>query len=459
MRLNRSEISTEARLLLALAWPVILTSLNWTMLHLIDVAVVGRVSTHELGALAAGRALTYVTMIIGIATLSGILVFTSRADGAGDTARIGGVFREGVLLSLLMGILCMAVLVAGAEWLVVNAGIPASLTDRGADVVRAMAITFPPQFLLVAASFSLEGVSHPRRPMVVNLVMLPVNAVLAWAWAGGHLGFPQAGAVGAALATAVTSLFGAAAMIAAVWTLPRAAAMGIRDLSLRAWRHSLRGLVGLLRFGFVPAIASGLELVGFSWLIVLSTQLGDTAAAAFQMVFSLHNFAFAIALGFGSAAGVRVGNAVGAGTIGAALPRTLIATAMTLAGTGALALLYIVAAEPLLASFSNDAQVLAMAVAMLRVWAPFIMFDGVQVVMVYALRSMGDQIAAGVNGIIAFFIVTGGSGWLLVRELQIGPMALVYASAAGMTAAAILQSGRLLVVTARSPRQSLVASG
>src|SRR3546814_1969403 len=80
MRLNRGELYNETRRILSLAWPVILTSLNWPLLHLIDVSVVGHVSTHALGAIAAGRALTDVTIVIGIAILSGVLVFTARAE-------------------------------------------------------------------------------------------------------------------------------------------------------------------------------------------------------------------------------------------------------------------------------------------------------------------------------------------------------------------------------------------
>src|SRR3546814_7756595 len=109
MRLNRRELNGEARRVLSLAWPVMLTSLNWTLLHLIDVAVVWQVSTHELGALAAGRALTYVPIIVGIAAMSGVLVFTSRADGAGDRSRIGGSFRQGAALALLVGLIWMGI--------------------------------------------------------------------------------------------------------------------------------------------------------------------------------------------------------------------------------------------------------------------------------------------------------------------------------------------------------------
>src|SRR3546814_14627527 len=81
MRLNMRELNGEARRVLSLAWPVMLTSLNWTLLHLIDVAVVGRVSTHELGALAAGRALTDVPIIVGIAAMSGVLRSEDRRVG------------------------------------------------------------------------------------------------------------------------------------------------------------------------------------------------------------------------------------------------------------------------------------------------------------------------------------------------------------------------------------------
>jgi MATE family multidrug resistance protein len=90
---------------------------------------------------------------------------------------------------------------------------------------------------------------------------------------------------------------------------------------------------------------------------------------------------------------------------------------------------------------------------MLPLWAPFILFDGVQVVFVYALRSLGDQVAAGVNSIIAFFLVTGGAGWWLIHD-GFGLPGLVWASGAGMVAAAALHGGRFVRVSSRNRRRS-----
>ncbi|MET0270778.1 MAG: MATE family efflux transporter [Sphingomonas sp.] len=448
MHASRAETIAEARRILALAWPVMLTGLNWTLMQLIDVAVVGHVSTGQLGFLAAGRTLTFITIVMGLAALSGVLVFSARSDGAGDMPATGDWLRRGLLFSLVLGLPCMIVLLLFARPLLGLVGVPAGIADGGASVTQAMALAYPFQFAQIAASYFLEGVSRPHRVMIVNLATLPLNGLLAWAMTSGHLGLPAMGATGAALATSIASAAGAAGMLAAAWTLPEAVARNVRDLSAAAWAAAWAGLPALFRFGLVPAVGAGLELFGFSWLIVLSTQIGDVTAAAFQTVFSLHNFAFAMALGFGSAAGVRVGNAVGAGMPQAVLSRSLIAAVLAVLAMGLVGIVFLAFGSQIVRPFSTDPAVIARTAAMLAMLAPFMWFDGLQVVFVYALRSLGAQVAAGVNGVIAFFLVTGGLGTLLVGRGW-GGDALIYAFIAGVGAAALLQGVSLARVTRR----------
>ena len=451
-------IGDETRRILGLAWPVMLTSLNWTILHVTDVVVVGLAGTEEVAALGASRSLTFVAIVAGLAALSGVLVHTSRADGAGDLKRTGAVLREGLALALVLGGVAALVLLFFAAPMLAGMGVADELVPRAARVVQVMAICFPFQLVIVAASFFLEGVSRPRRVATVNLAILPLNAVLAWALSGGHFGLPALGAVGAATATAIASALGAAGMVGAAWTLPRAALRGVHDLSRATWQSVPAGAVRLAAFGVVPAIASGLELAGFSILIALSTRLGDAAAHAFQIVFSIHNVTFSIALGLGSAAGVRVGNAVGEGVPQRAFPRTMIAVSVAAILTGLLALLLVVGRSGIVALFPATAEVHMLALAMVPLWAPFILFDGAQVVFVYALRSLGDQVVAGGNSIIAFFLVTGGAGWWLVH-IGAGLTGLVYASGIGMVAATLLHGSRFALVSWRIRRKSSVPAG
>jgi MATE family multidrug resistance protein len=450
---NRAYWRAEAGRITRLAWPIMLTSLNWTLMHMIDVAVVGHYGTSELAALAASRVLTFLAIVLGFAGLTGILVYASRADGGGRLAETGDIFRSGLLLGLAVGLVTMAILGIWAEDLLALAGVEGELRAPGAEVVRAMALAFPSQCLLAASSYFLEGISRPRRVMAVNLTMLPVNALLAWAWVGGHFGLPALGAVGAAYATASVSAAGALFMLALIWLLPRAGPRGVRDWSGAALRRALAGVPRLAWFGLMPAFGACLELAGFAWLMVLSTQLGVAAAGAFQAMLSIHNIAFALSMGFGSAAGVRVGNAIGAGERDQAWPRIMIAAALAALLLGLVSLALVFGAPVLVLPFSDDPQVLALAASMLAVMGAFLLFDGLQYVFGAALRSLGEQVWASLNGIIAFFLVTGGLGWLLVRRGS-GPDGLAYAAGIGMLVCALLQFGRLAWVLRRSARSS-----
>lgn len=444
----------ETGRILALAWPVALTSLNWTLLHVTDVVLVGLVSTDEVAVLGASRTLTFICIVAGLSILSGVMVFTARADGAGDLPGTGRTLREGLLLALLAGVVIGGTLLLFAAPLLRGIGVAPALVPGTAAVVRVMAIALPIQLVQIATAFFLEGVSRPARVTAANLAVLPVNALLAWMLSGGHMGFPVMGAIGAAWATTIASGIGAVVMLALVWVLPQAQQRGVRDLvRLRAWRDAAGGVITLARFGIVPSIASGLELAGFSILIALSTQFGDATAHAFQIVFSIHNVTFAIAMGLGSAAGVRAGNAVGEGIPAAAISRTLIAVWLSSAMLGLLGIVLIVARSTIIGFFPATTAVHAIALAMLPVWAPFILFDGIQLILVYALRSLGDQVIAGVNSILAYFVVTGGVGWWLVQA-GVGSQALVYASGIGMVAAAVLHGARFAQISQRVTRKS-----
>jgi MATE family multidrug resistance protein len=444
---------SETRRILSLAWPIMLTSLNWTLMHMVDVAVVGHYGTDELAALAASRILTFISIVIGFAGLTGVLVFASRADGGGRLAETGDIFRSGLIFGLALSLAMVAILGGFAEPLLALFAVAPDLHRPGAAVVEAMALAFPAQFILAACSYFLEGISRPQRVMAVNLSTLPLNALLAWALVGGHLGAAPMGAVGAAYATATASWVGAVAMLILIWRLPRAEARGVRDWSGPALRRAVRGVPALAWFGLVPAIGAGLELAGFAWLMVLSTQLGNAAAGAFQAMLSVHNIAFALSMGFGSAAGVRVGNAVGAGERGQSWPRAMLAAGICAMLLGTISLLLVLAATPLVRPFSDDPAVQLLGASMLAIMGAFLVFDGLQYVFGAALRSLGEQVWAGVNGILGFFVVTGGLGGLLVARGW-GPDGLAWAAGAGMLVCALLNFARFWWVLSRPGRNS-----
>src|SRR3546814_10359602 len=120
--------------------------------------------------------LTFILIVAALGAMSGVLVFVARADGAGDLRRTGRVLREGLVLGLGFGVAAWIVLFGFASELLAAVGIVPALVPDAARVVRVMAFGFPFQLVIVAASYFLEGISRPRRVMVVNLGVLPFNA-------------------------------------------------------------------------------------------------------------------------------------------------------------------------------------------------------------------------------------------------------------------------------------------
>ena len=116
---------------------------------------------------------------------------------------------------------------------------------------------------------------------------------------------------------------------------------------------------------------------------------------------------------------------------------------------GGVALLYFLFAPLIATPFSDDPRVRILVVAMLTRLAIFIPFDGLQLCFMSALRSLGDQVAAGINGIISYFLVAGGLGWWLYAA-GAGPLGLVWAAGAGMIVATLLQGGRMAWISRRS---------
>lgn len=443
-RMAMRDLGAEAGRLLRLAWPVALTNLHWIGLNLIDTILVGHASTTGLGDLSAGRAITYVAVVCAIASMSGILVFAARADGAGEPARAGDVLRQGLLFAAAMGLVACAGLLVGADWLMVVAGTPDDLRGGGAFYVRMMALAYPPQFMFIAVSYFLEGISRPRVAMWINIASFPVNALLAWVLIYGKFGLPALGAGGAALGTALAVCGAAAAILIYVHTMADAARYGVARVSepfAARWRRAWREGAALRRFAVAPGISSALELTGFAVLIALSTRFGAATAGAFQSAIAYQNITIAASIGLASAAGVRVGNAVGAGELREIARRGYIAAGLCLIALVVAAVLFHFGAGVLVPFISTDPAVVGEGAAMLRRLAPWIPFDGLSLVFLFALRSLDDQVAAEWVSIFSFFVVMGGGGWWLVHRGG-GPMSLVDALNVGVVIAALLQGCR-----------------
>ncbi len=179
------------RRILALAWPALGAIAAEPLYNLADPAVVGRLGSQALGALAvAGTALTVPALAVPAQ------VYVSAARGRGDHAGAVVVGRRALRLGLATGV------IIGLITAVAAFAVPGLLSGSGPvqDAGRTALLIGAAAQPLAAAAFVLDGLilglgdfAALRLAMVLALVGFAPLAVItvAWPWLG--LGFLWAG--------------------------------------------------------------------------------------------------------------------------------------------------------------------------------------------------------------------------------------------------------------------------
>lgn len=439
----------HAKRTVVLAWPIILAQGLSLIAVVVDTVMVGQAGGEELAYLSAGRSLMFVAMTVGIGLLGGVVVLTARADGANEPEACGRIWRSGLVYAALVGTGCCLVVSVGGPIALSLFGLEPSLVAGGGRYLAAMGLSIPGTCFLLASSYFLQGLSRPKPGMITMMCMMPLNIALNWVLIYGELGMPRLGATGAALATAITQWLGAVILFTYI---RRNAALGPYGVAGR-WRGSFdaawRNGRELRHFGYPLGVASGLEFLGMTLLIMFAGRMGVVTISAFEVVLNMHLLAFIAAFGMATATSVRVGNAVGRRDFASVPLVGLSGIAIGLIFLSPFVGIYLLAPEPFFRLFTEDAAIHDMARIMLPFLVAAILFDGVQYIFLHALRAAGDQLVAAVLQVTAFLAVMVPAGWICAFTLGLGGRGLTLGFLIGVLVAAAILGTRFWVVTRR----------
>ena len=183
------------------------------------------------------------------------------------------------------------------------------MASGAASALAMHALGLPAMMLFLATTFFLEGISKPSPGMAVALSANIANVGLNWLLIEGHMGAPEMGASGAALATAITRWIMLAVILVYVFRMPSARHFGVLDyfrIEPEAARKSFR-------LGAPLGATTGFEVAAFSLVATFAGQLGEVAMAGYQAAMNVVALIFMLSLGLAVATAVRVANAVGRG--------------------------------------------------------------------------------------------------------------------------------------------------
>lgn len=441
----RREIRTTA----VLAAPLVLGHVSTGLISFVDSLIAGRHGTATLAAVAVGTALFWLPMVIPMGILMALPPSVSQLDGAGRRPEIAPLFRQALWLAFALGIAMFALLTAFSHALG-PIGIAPEIRPGAAAFLQGIRWGVPALALYLAQRYLSEGLHWTLPTMLLGFGGLLLLAPLGYALTFGAWGLPARGAGGLGLASAL--MMWAQALTFAVY-LARARRFAALGLFARFEPPRWTAIRGLLATGLPIGVTVLMEGGLFIATALLIGRLGPVEAAAHQIAINVASLSFMVPMGLAEATTVRVGHAVGRIDAHGVRRAALAGYAIVLATQLLSALAMVAGNEAIVAVYTHDAAVAALAASLLLYAAAFQFPDGVQVLSAGALRGLRDTRVPMGLAALSYWGVGMPLGAGLGLGLGWGPRGMWIGLIAGLGMAALLLGSRFL----RSSRPARLA--
>ncbi|MCC1485424.1 MATE family efflux transporter [Winogradskyella immobilis] len=428
---------------LKLASPVILGMLGHTFVSFVDNVMVGQLGAAELAAVSLGNSFIFIAMSLGIGFSTAITPLVAEADAEGDFSKGKSVFKHGLFLCTVLGVLLFLMTVA-AKPLMYVMNQPEEVVELAIPYLDLVAFSLVPLIVFQAFKQFSDGLSLTKYPMYATIVANVLNVAINYVLIFGKFGFPEMGIVGAAVGTLVSRFV----MLFYLWWL-----LAKREKSRKFVTHikffklKTQALKKLTNLGLPSAMQMFFEVAIFTAAIWLSGTLGKNAQAANQIALNLSSMTFMVAMGLSVAAMIRVGNQKGLKDF-KALKR--IAESIFLVGfifAVVFALVFVIFHETLPHLYVDlddpvnavdTIEVVKIAATLLLAAAIFQITDSLQVITLGALRGLQDVYIPTLITFIAYWLIGFPVSYFLGKADAYGSLGIWLGLLAGLSSAAIL---------------------
>ncbi len=382
----------EARELLKLAGPLVITQLAQMVILTTDIIMLSRYSETALAGAGLGNTVFFLCWLIGTGPAAAVSPMVAHILGAHpkDRANVRGVVRMG-LWSVLVLWLPLAVLLFSTEPLLMMVGQNRQLAHAASQFVFPLAFGLPFSLGFQVLRNYSTALNRPNASLIVMALTVFFNAAGDYALIFGHFGAPRLGITGAGIASACSYAFSFFAMVVVIYLTPE---LKKYRMFRRFHRPDWAKFAELYKLGIPIGLTMIFEAMLFNSSMLIMGTFGTEYVAAHQIALNVPSITFMVPLGIALAATVRVGLSAGAGDrVGvrrAGYTAMIIGAGFMLVCAIVLGLFPRAIAELYFAPTPTNAHVISLVVSFLYLAAAFQVFDGLQVVGALSLRGLKD---------------------------------------------------------------------
>lgn len=429
--------------LIKLSTPVLIASVAQTGMGFVDTVMAGGVSATDMAAVAIAASVWLPAILFGVGLLMALVPVVAQLNGSGKSKKIPFEIHQGIYLALLISIPIMVILY-NAGHIIALMNVEPELYEKTKGYLHAV-LWAAPAFLLFQALHSFcEGLSLTIPAMVIGFIGLAANIPLNWMFVYGKLGAPALGGVGCGIATAIVYWLMFVAMIIYTFVAPK-----LRRVNLyENWnKPQLKEIYRLFKLGLPVALSIFFEVTLFAAVALLVSPLGSTVVAAHQVAINFSSLIFMVPMSIAIAVSIRVGQKLGENDLEGARIASYCGLAFGLLMAFCTAILTVLFRESIAYLYTDNVEVVHLAVSLMLLAAVYQCTDAVQVVAAGALRGYKDMTAIFKRTFISYWIVGLPAGYILgMTDWIVEPMGVYgfwIGFIGGLSTAAILLSLRL----------------
>lgn len=450
----RNEFSAMARL----ALPVVAVQVGLFLMNVVDAVMVGNMDPMDggegaLAAVGVGAMYHWISLVFFFGSLMALDPVISQAVGAQDETGIALGFQRGLFLAAVFSIPGILISLC-AEPALRAMDQQESVIPRASLYAQWNAAGLPAFLGFVVLRQTLQAMDRLRGLLVVIVLGNVANIFMNWMFIYGNVGAPKLGVEGAAMATVASRWMLALGLFVIEWRRLRPLLSPWREGTLR-----LAPILRMLRVGMPIGVQYALEFGIFGLALVLLGRVSVLAQEGHQVAINLASLSYMFPLGVSAAAAVRVGQAVGRGDAEGARRAAAVALVFGVGMMAGFAILFALFPTELAEIYSEDAEVLAMAAALIPLAGIFQIFDGTQVVSIGILRGLGDTAAPAVINIVGFWGLGLPISYLLTFDRGLGAVGMWWGLVAGLAAVAILLVARAILRVRQGAARLAIDSG
>lgn len=434
---------TEIVRLIKLSTPVLIASIAQTGMGFVDTVMAGGVSATDMAAVAIAASVWLPSILFGVGLLMALVPVVAQLNGSGKSKKVPFEIHQGIYLALGVSIPIMLILY-NAGFIIESMDVEPELFEKTQGYLHAVLWAAPAYLLFQALRSFCEGLSLTIPAMVIGFIGLAANIPLNWMFVYGKFGAPALGGVGCGVATAIVYWLMFIAMVLYTFISPK-----LRRVNLyENWnKPQTKEIYRLFRLGLPVALSIFFEVTLFAAVALLISPLGSTVVAAHQVAGNFSSLIFMIPMSIAVGVSIRVGHKLGENDLEGAKITSYCGLLFGLFVACCTAILTFLFRENIAYLYSDNTEVLNLAISLMLLSAVYQCIDAIQVVAAGALRGYKDMVAIFKCTFVSYWMVGLPTGYIfamtdwIVEPLGVYGFWIGFIS--GLTTSAILLSLRL----------------